>query len=30
MTIRQMVRDTIAPLVDEDTRKWLDRATRAI
>jgi Xaa-Pro aminopeptidase len=24
------VRDTIAPLVDEDVRKWLDRATRAI
>ena len=24
------VRDTIAPLVDEDTHKWLDRATRAI
>jgi Xaa-Pro aminopeptidase len=24
------VRDVIAPLVDEDTRKWLDRATRAI
>jgi Xaa-Pro aminopeptidase len=24
------VRDTIAPLVDEDTRKWLDRATRSI
>ncbi|HKY18952.1 MAG TPA: aminopeptidase P family protein [Rhizomicrobium sp.] len=24
------VRDVIAPLVDEDVRKWLDRATRAI
>jgi Xaa-Pro aminopeptidase len=24
------VRDTIAPLVDEETRTWLDRATRAI
>ena len=24
------VRDTIAPLVEEDVRKWLDRATRAI
>jgi Xaa-Pro aminopeptidase len=24
------VRDTIAPLVDEETRAWLDRATRAI
>ena len=24
------VRDVIGPLVDEDTRKWLDRATRAI
>jgi Xaa-Pro aminopeptidase len=24
------VRDTISPLVDEDTRKWLDRATAAI
>jgi len=24
------VRDTIAPLVDEDVRKWLDKATRSI
>jgi Xaa-Pro aminopeptidase len=24
------VRDTIAPLVEEDVRKWLDKATRAI
>jgi Xaa-Pro aminopeptidase len=24
------VRDTIAPLVEEDVRKWLDRATRSI
>jgi Xaa-Pro aminopeptidase len=24
------VRDTIGPLVDDETRKWLDRATRAI
>jgi len=24
------VRDTISPLVDEETRKWLDQATRAI
>jgi len=24
------VRDTIAPLVDEETRTWLDRATRSI
>jgi Xaa-Pro aminopeptidase len=24
------VRDTIGPLVEEDIRKWLDRATRAI
>jgi Xaa-Pro aminopeptidase len=24
------VRDTIAPLVEEETRKWLDRATRSI
>ncbi|HWU56643.1 MAG TPA: aminopeptidase family protein P, partial [Rhizomicrobium sp.] len=24
------VRDTISPLVEEDVRKWLDRATRAI
>jgi Xaa-Pro aminopeptidase len=24
------VRDTIGPLVDDDTRKWLDRATRSI
>ena len=24
------VRDTIGPLVDEETRKWLDRATRSI
>ncbi len=24
------VRDTISPLVDEETRKWLDRATRGI
>ena len=24
------VRDVIGPLVDEDTRKWLDKATRAI
>jgi len=24
------VRDTIGPLVDGDTRKWLDHATRAI
>jgi Xaa-Pro aminopeptidase len=24
------VRDVIGPLVDEETRKWLDRATRAI
>jgi len=24
------VRDTIGPLVDGDTRKWLDRATQAI
>jgi Xaa-Pro aminopeptidase len=24
------VRDTISPLVDDETRKWLDRATRAI
>ena len=24
------VRDVIGPLVDEDTRKWLDKATRSI
>jgi len=24
------VRDTIGPLVDDEVRKWLDRATRAI
>jgi len=24
------VRDVIAPLVDEDTRQWLDKATRSI
>ena len=24
------VRDTISPLVDEDVRKWLDKATRSI
>jgi Xaa-Pro aminopeptidase len=24
------VRDTISPLVDDDIRKWLDRATRAV
>jgi len=24
------VRDMIGPLVDEETRTWLDRATRAI
>jgi Xaa-Pro aminopeptidase len=24
------VRDTISPLVDEETRKWLDRATKSI
>jgi len=24
------VRETISPLVDEETRKWLDRTTRRI
>ena len=29
-TYHARVRDVIAPLVDEETRNWLDRATRAI